>query len=52
MQFDLARSNLTDDELDEVMAEFGSPSRASGWGFSEIFEDLLSSKPKSVPIHD
>jgi hypothetical protein len=50
-QFDLARSPLSDDQLEEVTNGFGArPS--TDRGFSEGLQDLLSKKPKSVPISD
>src|SRR6266545_436041 len=51
VQFDLARSPMSDDELDQAIGVFGTPS-ASGWGFSEVFEDLLSRDPKRIPVRD
>ena len=52
MQFDLARSDLTDDELEQVMKEFGAPTRDSGWGLSAVMEDLLTKSPNSIPVSD
>ena len=52
MQFDLARSPLDDDEIDEVSTAFGGNAGASGFGFAEAFRDMISREPKRVPIDD
>jgi hypothetical protein len=52
MQFDLARSPLTDDELDEVTDAFGGNASATGFGFSEALRDSLSREPKRIPVGD
>ena len=52
MQFDLARSPLTDDELEQVVDSFGGNASARGFGFSEILRDVLSREPRRIPVTD
>lgn len=52
IQFDLARHNLSDDELEDIVNEFAGSGRQTGWGLSEVFTDLVSKEPKRVPVDD
>ncbi|HXF73156.1 MAG TPA: hypothetical protein VNO79_11160 [Actinomycetota bacterium] len=52
MQFDLARSPLSDDELEQVVDAFDGKASASGFGFSEILRDVLSREPRRIPVPD
>lgn len=51
-QFDLAASDLDDDELEAMVEPFGQEYGRSGWGLSEVFQDLLSRDPKRVDVSD
>lgn len=49
----LAASTLPDDELERTIASFGGPEYgSSGFGTSEVLQELLSRDPKYVPIKD
>lgn len=50
VQFDLARSSLTTDQLRSVGQEFERPE--NGWGFTPVLDHLLSRDPDKVPIGD
>jgi hypothetical protein len=52
MQFDLARSHLSDAELLEVTRQFGRDTTSSGWGFAPVLDHLLSREPERVPVAD
>lgn len=52
MQFDLARSELDDAQLEEITDSFGGNASASGFGFSEIMRDSLSREPRKIPVSD
>lgn len=57
MQFDLARSPIPDDELEEAVDAFrenaGQGARShAGWGFAPILQELLTREPASVPVDD
>lgn len=49
-QFDLASSSLSDSHLEQASSYFGAPSGIHGWGFSQMFDHLLSSQPDRVPV--
>ena len=51
IQFDLARAPVSDDELDNVATEFGSPP-SQGWGTAEVLHEMLSAQPTSIPTRD
>jgi len=52
-QFDLARSPISDDELEDIIDSFrDTPAARSGWGFSELLQQVLSSEPKRLPVSD
>jgi hypothetical protein len=51
-QFDLASSNLSDDELEDAAANFGAERGRAGWGLSEVFSDLLSKEPRRFAVND
>ena len=48
----LALSDLDDDELEEATSHFGNEFQKSGWGMSEVFQDLLSREPDTVQTDD
>ncbi|HXF71485.1 MAG TPA: hypothetical protein VNO79_02615, partial [Actinomycetota bacterium] len=50
MAFDLARSPLPDDQLEEVIEAFDGG--APGWGLSDLLADLLSREPRKVHVRD
>ena len=53
MQFDLARSPISDEELDEVVDQFrDSPRPKDGWGLSGVLHEVLSTEPKRIPVTD
>lgn len=53
VQFDLARSPLSDDELEAAVDKFrDTPQERSGWGISTMLQEVLSTEPKTVPITD
>ena len=52
MQFDLARSPMDDDQLEEIVDNFGGDGKASGFGFSEILRDMTSREPHKIPTPD
>jgi hypothetical protein len=52
MQFDLARSPLSDDHLDEVIDAWGGNASSGGWGMAPLLNDLLSREPQRVPVSD
>lgn len=53
IRFDLARSGLTDDELDRaVMSLGGEQEPEHGWGISTVLDDLMSRAPERIPITD
>src|SRR5574341_21616 len=51
VQFDLARSPMSDDELDEFATAYGSPPKP-GFGIADVAHDLLSAQPRSIPVRD
>lgn len=52
-QFDLARSPLSDDELEDIVDSFrDSPAPRNGWGLAEGLEAVLSRDPKKIPVSD
>lgn len=52
MAFDLARSPLDDDELEQIVDSFEGRASASGFGFSEILREVLSREPRKIPVGD
>jgi hypothetical protein len=53
VQFDLARSPLTDDELEAAVDKFrDTPEERTGWGFSTMLQEVLSTEPKRIPTKD
>lgn len=52
MQVDLATSDLSDAELEEAIDQFAPEPRAPGWGFADVFQELLSREPKKVPVKE
>jgi hypothetical protein len=52
-QFDLARTPLSDDDLEQVVNEFrDQPQPHQGWGLAEGLQQLLSREPHRVPVSD
>lgn len=52
MRYHAAVSNVDDDELERKGDLFGAPYGESGFGTSEVFQELLSRDPKYVPVSD
>lgn len=52
MQVDLASSGLSNSELNEAVQHFNPTPQQPGWGFSNIFEELMSRDPRKVPTSD
>lgn len=52
IQFDLARSGLDDDQLEEVVNTFVETHTDTGWGVSEVLNDMLSREPTRVAAAD
>jgi len=51
VQFDLARSPISDDELDEFATAYGVPPK-QGFGIADVAHELLSAQPRSIPVRD
>jgi len=49
MSYDLARSPLSDDELDEALQAF-APDERPTWGLSDLLSDMLSREPQTVSV--
>jgi hypothetical protein len=52
MRIDLASSALTNSELEETVELFNPKPPSEGWGFSSVFEEMLSREPRKVPVED
>ena len=52
MKFDLATSPLSNTELGEVNDAFNPKPRSEGWGFPDVFEQLLTREPEKVKVND
>ena len=53
VQFDLARSPLSDDELEAAVDKFrDTPQERIGWGISSMLQEVLSTEPATVPVSD
>ena len=52
MQFDLAASGLANHELEEAVSHFNPKPQKEGWGFANVFEEMLSREPRRVPVED
>ena len=52
-QFDLARTPLSDDELEDTIDLFrDAPRERMGWGLADQFGELMSRAPNSVQVED
>jgi hypothetical protein len=52
-QFDLARSPLSDDELEDIVDSFrDTPQPRDGWGIAPMLGEVLSTQPKTIPTKD
>lgn len=52
MQFDLATSALGNHELEQAVEHFNPKPQKEGWGFANVFEEMLSREPRRVPVED
>lgn len=52
MQFDLATSPLANHELEAAVEHFNPKPQTEGWGFANVFEEMLSREPRKVPVED
>lgn len=53
VQFDLARSPMSDDELEATVDGFReTPREKDGWGIAPIFQELLTREPEKVKVND
>jgi hypothetical protein len=52
MQRDFALSALSNPELEELVGHFNPKPQKEGWGFANVFEEMLSREPRRVPVED
>jgi hypothetical protein len=50
-QFDLAHSDVPDNQLEQIVAQFGGTDQQS-WGISDVFHQMLSRDPQKVTTKD
>lgn len=52
MAFDLAMSPLDDNELELALEDFGAPPDETGVGLADVFNEMVSRDPATVPLED